>query len=336
MTISNHWPRVSLGMPVYNASSLLPSAIESLLAQTYSDFELIISDNASTDDTESICRDYASRDRRIRYVRQQVNHGSSWNFNQVFELSTGEYFKWAAYDDLCESTYLQRCVQVLDQHREVVWCHSRSRHIDAAGALLMGPDTPEISYIEPNTAAAAGMAVVRPTRVAKRPSDRFRAVMLGRDGCLDSYGLIRSKVLRKTTLFLPYFGSEKVLMAELALWGKYYEIPKTLFFARIHPQAAGSQKTGKLQRQFINPLARSRVQFARLQLLKGYVAAVLRSEVGLAERTRCFAAISQYLFQLHKWKAVLVTALTGAGLSGEYPALPGTNHQTTKATASPS
>lgn len=309
--------RISLGMPVYNAAALLPQALEALLEQTFGDFELVISDNASTDQTEDICRDYAARDPRIRYVRQPVNRGASWNFNEVFRLARAPYFKWAAYDDLCLPTYLERCVEVLDRQPEVLWVHSRSRHINAQGELLNGPNTPQVSYLAACRPAPGHCK--EPTRDDARPSERFRAVLLGHGGCLDSYGLIRREVLEKTQLLIPVFGSEKVLMAELALWGRYAEVPEPLFLARVHPAAAGYQRDAKRQRRFINPFG-SRWQFGRWQLLKGYVRAVRHSPVNFSERQRCYRTIARWVCQVHKWKSVVVKALTGKGLAGEYPA----------------
>src|SRR5215207_1517689 len=109
-------PRVSVGLPVYNGENYLAEAIDSVLAQTYQNFELIISDNASTDSTEEICRDYAARDRRIRYFREPQNRGAAWNFNHTFELARGEYFKWVAHDDVIGPQYLARTVDQLDRH----------------------------------------------------------------------------------------------------------------------------------------------------------------------------------------------------------------------------
>ena len=236
-------------------------------------------------------------------------------------LSSRSGSNW--YDDLCRPTYLERCVEALDQNPDVVWVHSRSQHIDVRGELLLGEDTPEISYVGSgqHELATGGDDHSPPTRASRRAADRFQAVLLGRDGCLDSYSLIRSAVLRKTGLFVPFFGSEKVLMAELGLWGRYGEIPETLFFARIHPNAAGCQRTRRLQRLFINPLASQRWQFSRLQLLRAYVAAVRRSELPFAERARCYAGLAHYVFQIHKWKSVLLKTLTGTGLAGEYPSI---------------
>jgi glycosyltransferase involved in cell wall biosynthesis len=90
-------PRVSIGLPVFNGEKYLAEALDSILSQTYRDFKLIISDNASTDRTEQICREYAAKDRRIRYYRNEKNIGAPKNFNRVFELSSGKYFRWDAF-----------------------------------------------------------------------------------------------------------------------------------------------------------------------------------------------------------------------------------------------
>ncbi len=318
--------KVSIGLPVYNGASLLPHALDSLLGQTFSDFELIISDNASTDQTEAVCQSYAARDRRIRYVRQPVNRGAIWNFNEVFRLSRSEYFKWASHDDVCHPTFLARCVEVLDNQPEIAWCHSRSRHIDGEGDLLFGEETPKISYVASDAENREGGDSLGdlPTRASARASDRFRSVLLGRDGCLDSYGLIRSSVIRKTPLYLPYFGAEKVFVAELTLWGRYYEIPETLFLARIHAKAAGALRDEQAQRRFMAPLSATRRQSARLRLLAGYLAAVRRSELKWIERARCYSAIARYLLQINKWRNVIAAALTGGGLRGAYPSVDST------------
>ena len=106
-------PRLSIGIPVYNGESFLAQALDSLLAQTFHDFEIVISDNASTDRTPEICHAYVQRDPRVRYVRNPLNLGSVPNFNRVFEPSTAPLFKWAAHDDLHHETYLERCVRLL-------------------------------------------------------------------------------------------------------------------------------------------------------------------------------------------------------------------------------
>jgi hypothetical protein len=230
-------------------------------------------------------------------------------------MSRSEYFKWTACDDVYHPKFLEHCVEALDTHPDVVWCHTRSRHINANGELLMGDRTPEISYVtRPD-------GQTNPTcRTSARPSKRFKAVLLGQGGCLDCHAVIRSETLRKTRLYLPYFGSEKVLMAELALLGRHYEVPKSLYDVRIHEQAAGNLRLRREQRRIVNPNAK-KWQSDRLGLLCGYLTAVHRTKLPLAERLRCYAAIGHYLLQVRKWKSVFHRAITGAGLSGPYPSI---------------
>ncbi|MCA9267295.1 MAG: glycosyltransferase family 2 protein [Planctomycetales bacterium] len=98
-------PKISIGMPVYNGQPYLVDAVESLLAQTFDDFELIIADNASTDETEAICHDFAARDQRVRYIRRPSNIGAAANFSDVMRQSRGEDFRWAGADDICRPDY---------------------------------------------------------------------------------------------------------------------------------------------------------------------------------------------------------------------------------------
>ena len=115
-------PKVSIGMPVLNGENYIEPAIRSILAQTYSDFELIISDNASQDRTEEICLYYAKKDRRIRYHRNDSNIGAARNFNRTVELAKGQYFKWAAHDDTLAPEYLEKCLEVLEQDESLILC----------------------------------------------------------------------------------------------------------------------------------------------------------------------------------------------------------------------
>lgn len=113
-------PKVSIGMPVYNGEKYIQEALDSLLAQTFTDFELIISDNASTDATDKICREYTERDNRIRYVRQKQNLGANSNFQFVFDQAVGEYFMWAAADDVWGKYFIERNVLVLHEKPECI------------------------------------------------------------------------------------------------------------------------------------------------------------------------------------------------------------------------
>jgi len=119
-------PLVSIGLPVFNGSGHLALTIESLIAQKYRNIEIIISDNGSTDTTWEICGHYSAIDSRIRCYRSESNHGSSWNFTRVFELSTGKYFMWVAHDDKHDPRFVSECVEKMERYSEAVLCQSHT------------------------------------------------------------------------------------------------------------------------------------------------------------------------------------------------------------------
>ena len=143
-------PKLSIGIPVFNGQEFLPELLDSLLRQTFADFEIVICDNASIDRTQDICREYARRDSRVRYTCNERNLGASPNHNRVFELSTAPFFKWAAHDDLYHNDYLEVCVRLLDENPDVVLAHTGTAFIDEAGELL--PFEQETgSFVDPKT-----------------------------------------------------------------------------------------------------------------------------------------------------------------------------------------
>src|SRR3954471_2621746 len=141
-------PRLTVGLPTYNGEDYLASALDSLLAQTFTDFELIISDNASTDATESIARAYAARDPRIRYVRHPRNRGSAFNHTYVIREARGEFFKWASDDDLYAPELLERCVAALDARPEIVLAHAWTAFINEAGEIIHTQGYPLITDVD--------------------------------------------------------------------------------------------------------------------------------------------------------------------------------------------
>ncbi|MFO7973171.1 MAG: glycosyltransferase family 2 protein [Planctomycetota bacterium] len=292
-------PRVSIGLPVHNGEDYLEQAIDSLLAQSFRDFQLIISDNASTDRTEDICRWYAARDSRVMYHRLQTNRGATFNFNHVFRMSHGEYFKWAASDDVCAPNLVERCVEVLDTNPDVVWCHAQSAKIDGHGRML-GPDDPLAEGMAHTSAAGHPRSFYNSPKCHRR----FAGVLLGTNWCADAYGLMRSDALRKTRLYPACFGSEKVLLAELALLGAYQEIPETLFFKRTHAKAASSLGSASAQAAFANPAAKSSVLRNRLHLLSAHLAAIRNVKMGPYQRFMCYWVLLRYLLQVHKWRRI--------------------------------
>ena len=318
-------PPVSVGLPVYNGERYLEGCLESLLGQTYADFELVVSDNASTDATEEICRAAARRDDRVRYERLPENLGAVGNFNRVAERAVGRYFKWAAYDDLCAPAFLERCVEALEADPDAVWCHPLTRHLAPDGAVVPAAADPALrpgadshSLLRPATAAAGGPAGGGGyDRASPRAWQRFRAVVLGTTWCSDAYGLIRTDALRTTRLYLSCFGAEKLLMAELALRGRFAEVPEVLFFQRVHAGAASNLHTRAAEAAFARAGAAGTFSTARLTLLRGYLSMVAAADLSPVDRARCLATLGLYVGQVGKWKRVAQGMLTGRGLGDD-------------------
>jgi glycosyltransferase involved in cell wall biosynthesis len=303
-------PRLSIGLPVYNGARFLPAALDSLLGQTFGDFELIVSDNASTDETEAIVRDYAQRDARIVYVRQLRNQGAARNFNYVVERAAGECFKWAAADDVCAPTLLQRCIDVLQQDAGVVCCHARTLKIDEEGKPLAQLDDPTDGGLPTKWFLQASCRRHRPDGSSPSPARRFADVLLFSGWGVRSFGVMRTSILRQTSLIKPYYGSEKVMMAELALRGRCYDVPETLFFQRVHEQASSCLSSAGKQ-SYANG-AGGKWAMPRCRQLADFLRAVSQADLSLAERARCWSWLVRYLFQLRKWPALLASAMPGS------------------------
>lgn len=210
-------PRVSIGLPVFNGEKFIAKTIDSLLSQTFTDFELIISDNASTDNTSVICKKYAEKDSRINYHKSDKNYGAAWNFNNVFKLSKGQYFKWAAHDDLHHPFFLQKCVDVLDNNFSITLCFTRTIFIDEYENEL-GEYKYPFNF----------------TNSSRR--ERFMKVSTGGHIVHEIFGVIRTDILCRTALIGGYLGSDLVLLGKLALYGNFYQVPECLFLHREHPQ----------------------------------------------------------------------------------------------------
>ncbi len=263
-------PRVSIGLPVRNGEAYLEAAIESLLGQTFTDFELIVSDNASTDATEAICRRFAKADPRVRYVRQEENVGAMANFNLVVELARGEYFKWAAHDDVHEPEYLERCVEALDAHPDVVLAFPRLRDIDAEGRTL-GERGLELAVDSPD--------------VARRFADLTRLDYK----CEAVFGLMRIDVLRATRRLGSYADSDRVLLVELGLRGRFLEIDEPLFVHRQHEDRSVLRYTTRQTRSaWFDPARAGRPAFPYTRELRDFWSAIGRTPaLSRSERRRC-------------------------------------------------
>jgi glycosyltransferase involved in cell wall biosynthesis len=208
---------VSVGLPVYNGARYLRETLDSLLAQTYPDYEIIISDNASEDETEAICREYAARDPRVRYHRAEQNMGPFWNYNRAYELARGEYFMWNAHDDLRDPRCLSLCVEALRQNPNAVMCCMGTKLIDEGGREL--PDDLFLNRIYHPTGATA--------------RERLRSLARSRIG-VDYYSLFRTPVIAATRHGkIKVWGGDTVFTAEVCMLGDVVAVPEKLFYYRL-------------------------------------------------------------------------------------------------------
>jgi glycosyltransferase involved in cell wall biosynthesis len=230
--MTDHSPTVSIGIPIYNGADYLRVALDSILAQTFEDFEVVISDNASEDATPEICREYMARDARIRYARSDTNRGAAWNYNRVTDMAKGKYFKWAAHDDWLAPTYIERCVEELDKAGSV--------------AALVYPRTILICDDPAEREFYGGRRVRYEDRLDTRhpdPIKRLCHVAKHLDLCNPMMGLFSREILLRTGLIRPFSGSDVLLLSEISLLGEIHEIPEWLFYRRRHPRASRLQNS---------------------------------------------------------------------------------------------
>ncbi len=274
-------PRMSIGLPVYNGERFLAAAVEALLAQTYTDFELVISDNASTDATEAIARSFL-RDPRVRYLRQEHNIGSAANHNAVVEAARGELFKWASDDDLYAPDLLHRCVEALDARPEVVLAHCATAFIDESG---------EITNVETYPLRTDVGDVVT----------RLRSLLYTQGGD-DIYGVIRTSTMRAVAPHGSYHNADRVIVAELALHGRFHQVGEALYFRRDHPGRCERAAAGLRPRCVrLDPARADRWRHPALRLggeyLAGYVQAILRAPLAPADKARCLSTLAVWVLR---------------------------------------
>jgi glycosyltransferase involved in cell wall biosynthesis len=284
-------PRLSIGIPVYNAERFVEQGIQAILNQTFTDFELIVSDNCSTDRTPEICQDLAARDRRIRFYRSDRNNGGGWNHNRVLELATGVYFKWGSNDDLCHPSMIEKCIDALDRDPRAVLAHPRTTVVDENGNFIENY-TLELRTDSPD------------------PATRFYDLVVSYHQCYQIYGVIRRDVLERTGPMGNFVNGDGVLLANLALYGPYHKIPEYLFFSRRHGGQSSQTPPSRLRKRRLrltnrvngmpvtewwDPHKRARLTFPQWRQTAEYVRMVNKAPLRLAERARCHAVTLQWV-----------------------------------------
>lgn len=289
-------PRLTIGLPVFNGERYLAESLDALLGQSYEDYVLVISDNASTDGTAAICRRYLKQDSRIRYVRQPRNIGAALNHNFLARECHTELFKWASADDLYARDLLERCVATLDEHPEVVLAHSWTAAVDGASRL-----TQALPYPLTTDSASA--------------PERFHSLLFGAgceglggevvdgDGVIradDFYGVIRTDVLHRVRPHDSYYYADRTFMAEIVLQGPFHQTPEWLYFRRDHPERAQhAYPTVRSRCVNLDPRRASRVRHPAVRLLAeyvlGYASAIRRAPLSAAEQWECRRHLLRWL-----------------------------------------
>ncbi len=269
-------PKVSIAVPAYNCERYIERSLQSLLAQTYSDFEIVVSDNASTDRTADICDAIARTDSRVRVVRRTENVGGPGNFRYVFGLCSGEYHKWSTADDYWDPQYLEKCVAVLDQRPDVVLCYSRTTLIDADGTRLSSyEDNLDLQDDSPR----------------RRYHNFFQLIGL----CNAHLGVIRRAAMEHTGLIGNEIGSDEHFLAELSLHGKFAVVPEYLFFRRFHPQSSSwDRQSCEHQRQYYDPGRRGGFSMQAWRKYRALFDGIWRSPVPLPTRLLLSLDVSRF------------------------------------------
>lgn len=271
-------PRLSIGLPVYNGEEYLAESLDALLGQSYEDFELVVSDNASTDGTEDICRRYAAKDSRIRYLRLPRNIGAAPNHNHVFAECRGELFKWASHDDLYARDLLLRCVEALDERPDVILAHSGQAVIDGDGRVTV-PYEYTLATDSPHA------------------PERFRSLLFEPGGD-DFYGVMRADVLRRVKPHDSYHHADRTFVAEITLHGPFHQVPELLYFRRDHPtraeranpSSAPAASTWTRAGQALHPTPRLLAEY-----VWGFASAIRRAPLSPADRRACYRHLAAWL-----------------------------------------
>jgi glycosyltransferase involved in cell wall biosynthesis len=262
---------------VYNGERYLSKALASLLSQDFEDFELIISDNGSSDQTEAISREFARKDRRIRYVRSDQNQGATWNFRRVFELSEGEFFKYAAYDDECYPTMLRRCMEIFRANDPTVaLVYTLSETIDENSMVIAGD---------------CGPSWDRVATTAKTPHQRLAHVIWRALHGQAYYGVMRASFLRRARPF-GCIAADWMVLAELGMMGEIMEVPEALFRLRQHPANTWNVSSTPLEiLKWHNPAA-SGLEIVlpfRITVILEYLKSVCHTRLSPSEKVMCLA-----------------------------------------------
>ncbi len=267
-------PRVSIGMPVFNGERYVEEALDSLLAQSFTDFELVISDNASDDRTEAICRRLAAGDRRIRYIRNEVNRGAAWNHNKVMGEARGELFKLACHDDVCDPDLLAACVDALDAN---------------AGAVLANPLTLQMMNGDMSKLDIYSSPMQLTSNIT---AIRFGDLIDEAPPSFPLFGVVRMHALRQIPWYESYKASDRVVLVRIALTGPFVDAPDARFYYRWHETNATHlvQQPEQFYRWWHPGRGDGRI-YPETRLLYEYLRSLWKVPMSMRDRRQCLREI---------------------------------------------
>ena len=278
--------RLSIGLPVHNGENYLQSAIDSVLSQDFDGLELIIGDNGSTDGTEEICRSAAAADPRVRYDRSPQNLGATWNYNRLVGMAEGEFFKWAAHDDLLAPGFLTECTSELLRDPSAVIAYPRTVLIGVDGEVL------DDRFVD-------GLDLRSPD-----PVERFSTYMVHSGELHAVFGVIRRRALQRTRLIANCSGGDQVLLAELLLQGTFHEIPDRMFLRRYHPETSFvANRTPEEVARWYDPQRGARRPLPRTRLTGEMFRVVALADVDPRTRASLWWAVASRWVP-HHWRVV--------------------------------
>ena len=275
-------PLVSIGLPVYNGENYIREAIEAILNQSYQNLELIISDNASNDSTEAICRGYKDLDSRVRYHRFDKNYGATKNFNKTFELASGKYFKWASHDDTLDKDYIKVCIESLEGNSEIVLCQSYKVIIDD-----LGREQEKLEYDQIHFLSSKFVNYLEFLKRFKYHQDDADIVL----------GVFRTKALKRTDRIKNFHSSDLVLLAQTIFQGKVTIVDHYYYFRRFHKNM--STNTHVTSRERAKWFDTSKKRSTRLPMFIWYVEflkCIQHSEFSSVEKFKCYFSTSRWLY----------------------------------------
>jgi len=282
-------PKLSIGIPVFNGQEFLPELLDSLLTQTFGDFEILICDNASSDRTPQICCEYERHDSRIRCIRNERNLGAIANYNRVFELSMAPLFKWAAHDDLYHEAYLDTCVRLLEENPDTILAHTGTAFIDEKSEVL--PFEQETgSFIDQETGRRywADVPSIGDTPAA---INRFWQVLTRARWGTHMFGVIRREILQQTSLLPNFAGSDRAMLAELALLGRFRCANERMFLKRFHANVSYALDHKELK-GFLSTDGKRYSR--RLRQIKAYFGAPRGKSIGVVSKSLCFMLVAAH------------------------------------------